>query len=76
MQRIDLLAPYRGTTAPNAPASLAAKMRIILLIAEECITDQERNTMILAINSFTQKRAEQAIENLQYRVKRHDRDNH
>ena len=76
MQRIDLLAPYQGTTAPKAPASLPAKMRIILLIAEECITDQERNRMILALNSFTQERAEKAIANLQNRVKRYDRDNH
>lgn len=76
MQRIDYLAPYQGTTKPNAPASLAAKMRIILLIAEECITEQERHKMILAFNHFTQARAEKAIANLQYKIKCYDRDNH
>lgn len=76
MNTFNVLEPYQGKTAPDAPASVRAKQLLLLLLAEECITEEERIKMILSFNYFTQERAEKAIFNLQHRIKSYDRDNH
>lgn len=62
----------RQKEAPAA-ATVAQKIEMLKLLNEEWVTAEQKNKMILSINSMSEKRAARALQTMRYRKSLYER---